>query len=64
MFLGLRTDSAVIDNGPAGNRVFSVVDEDGRIDEIAVFMFDVNLVLLVRNINCAVFGLRGGGPYL
>src|SRR3984957_1475025 len=40
--LGLRTDSAIVDNGPAGNRVFSVVDEDGRVDEIAIFVIVPN----------------------
>ena len=40
--LGFRTDSAIVDDGPAGNRVFSVVDEDGRVDEIAIFIIVPN----------------------
>ena len=41
-FLGFRTDSTIVDNGPAGNRVFPVVDEDGRVDEIAIFIIVPN----------------------
>jgi len=40
--LGFRTDSAIVDNRPAGNRVFFVVDEDGRVYEIAIFVIVPN----------------------
>src|ERR1700751_1550389 len=36
MFLSLWANSAVIDNGPSGNRVLTVVDQHGGVDKIAV----------------------------
>ena len=36
------TDRAIVDNGPAGNRVLSVIDEDCRVDEIAIFILVPN----------------------
>ena len=36
LLLGLRTDGAIVDDGPAGNCVFPVVDKDSRIYEIAI----------------------------
>ena len=36
VLLGLRTDSAIIDNRSTGNRVFPVVNKDCRVHEIAI----------------------------
>ena len=36
------TDRAIIDDGPAGNRVLPVVDKDCRVDEIAIFIIVPN----------------------
>src|SRR5258708_29828600 len=40
--LGLRADSAIIHDGPPGNRVLSVVDKDGRVYEIAICIVVAN----------------------
>src|SRR5271166_2571399 len=42
VLLGLRTDGAIIDDRPAGNRVFFVVDNDCRVYEIAIFIIVPN----------------------
>ena len=42
VLLGLRTDSAIVDNGPAHNGVLSVIDEDCRVNEIAIFILVPN----------------------
>jgi hypothetical protein len=36
VLLRFGTDSPIIDDGPAGNGVFAVVDDDGRVYESAV----------------------------
>jgi hypothetical protein len=38
VLLCLRTDGAIVENGPADNAVLSVIDEDCRVNEIAIFI--------------------------
>ena len=40
--LGFRADSAIVDNGSSGNRVFPVIDKDCRVNEIAIFIIVPN----------------------
>jgi hypothetical protein len=42
VLLGLRTDRSIINNRSAGNRVLPVVDKDGRVNEIAIFILVPN----------------------
>jgi hypothetical protein len=80
VLLGLRTDSAIIDDGSAGNGVFPVVDKDGRVYEIAICIIvahpefcdlagrpTVRILMAVDAGSCVVYGskaIRNGFVFL